>query len=259
MSQLKAPAEGPKILTLDIETSPHVAQVWGLWDQNVGLNQLRECTQVICWAAKWHGRRPVEFRSDHHTGHVEQIQRMHELMSEADIIVGYNHKGFDLKHLNREFVLQGLNPPAPYKVVDLLLETRRNFKFASNKLDHIADQLGFGKKVSHQGMPLWTACVVDNDPDAWELMKKYNKHDVVLTEAVFDKLRPWLKLPNMILYEKPSESRGHRCTQCASENVTREGYALTTTGKYQRYSCNNCHAWSRSPNRISSTDLRVVV
>lgn len=258
MAIIKAPAKGPKVLTLDIETSPHVAQVWGLWDQNVGLNQLRECTQVICWAAKWHGKKPVEFQSDHHTGHKEQILRMHELLSEADIVVGYNHKGFDLKHLNREFVLMGLSPPAPYKTVDLLMEMRRNFKWASNKLDHVSQQLGLGTKVSHAGMPLWTACVVENDPAAWAKMRKYNVHDVALTEQLYDAVFPWLKLPNMNFYGPAKRVGEHRCPACTSENLNREGFSLTNAGKYQRFSCNACGQWSKSPHRLATTELRAV-
>lgn len=254
MPKIKAPSKGPKILTLDIETSPHVASVWGLWDQNVGLNQLRELTQVICWAAKWHGKEPVEFRSDHHDGHAEQTQRMWELMSEADILVGYNHKGFDIKHLNREFLLLGLNPPSPYKTVDLLLEARRNFKFASNKLDHVAVQLGFGQKVQHEGMPLWHACVIDDDPRAWRTMREYNIHDVILTEKVFDRLTPWLKLPNMNHYYPETWKR--RCTTCTSENLVLEGFEYTAAGKFQRFSCKDCGKFSKDPKRVSTAELR---
>jgi hypothetical protein len=36
-----APATGPKVLIYDIETAPIVAHVWGLWENNVGLNQDR--------------------------------------------------------------------------------------------------------------------------------------------------------------------------------------------------------------------------
>jgi len=31
-----------QILLLDIETAPNTAHVWGLWNQNVSLNQLME-------------------------------------------------------------------------------------------------------------------------------------------------------------------------------------------------------------------------
>lgn len=53
-----------KILLLDIETSPNVAHVWGLWQQNVGTNQLLEASEVMCWAAKWYGEKDVAFMSN---------------------------------------------------------------------------------------------------------------------------------------------------------------------------------------------------
>ena len=42
-----------KILFCDIETSPNVAYVWGLFKQNIGLSQLLEPTRVICAAYSW--------------------------------------------------------------------------------------------------------------------------------------------------------------------------------------------------------------
>ena len=155
----------PKILTLDIETSPHIASVWGLFQQNVSLNQLRECTTVISWAAKWHGDKKVLFRSDFHDGHDVLVSDMWDLLDEADIVLGWNQKGFDLKHLNREFLLAGMLPPSKYHVLDLMLETRRNFKFASNKLDHVSQQLDIGSKLHHTGMDLWNGCVIENGPE----------------------------------------------------------------------------------------------
>ena len=63
-----------KLLTLDIESAPNVAHVWGLFKQTVSLNQLMESGQVISFAAKWHGKPKVLFYSDHHDGHDVMIQ-----------------------------------------------------------------------------------------------------------------------------------------------------------------------------------------
>ena len=43
----------PKILSLDIETAPMVGTFWGLWKQNIGLNQIAEDWYILCYAAKW--------------------------------------------------------------------------------------------------------------------------------------------------------------------------------------------------------------
>lgn len=251
---IEPPSSGAKILTLDIETSPHLATVWGLWDQNVSLSQLREATTVICWAAKWIGKSGVEFRSDFHDGHTESIERIHALLDQADIVVGYNSRSFDVKHLNREFVLAGMQPPSPYKQIDLLAEVRRNFKFASNKLDYVSQALDLGAKTKHSGQALWNACLVDKDPKAWDLMRKYNVQDVRLNELVYDRLLPWLKHPNVNLYEIDADK--HRCPTCGQENLSRQGYALTTLGKYQRFKCRDCGTWSKSGNRIDVAAIR---
>src|SRR5690606_10806763 len=51
-----------RILTLDIETRPHEAYVWGLWKQNIGVTQLMERGHVMCFVAKWYGDKEVIFR-----------------------------------------------------------------------------------------------------------------------------------------------------------------------------------------------------
>ena len=102
----------PRILALDLETSPNLAHVWGLWQQNVGLNQLLESTEVICFGARWLGEEEVEFRSVHHDGKKKMLKRAWELLNEADAVMGWNSKGFDMKHLNREFLENGLTPPS---------------------------------------------------------------------------------------------------------------------------------------------------
>jgi len=250
------PKSGPKILVLDIETSPSLADVWSIWNVNVGLNQLRETGTVICWAAKYVGRKGVEFRSDHHDGHQEQVRRMWELMDEADILVHYNGRSFDVRHLNREFLMAGLNPPSPYKQIDLLTEVRRNFRFVSNKLDHVSGELEIGKKVQHEGHGLWTKCVVENDPKAWSRMRRYNVGDVRLTEDLYYKLLPWLKHPNVALY---GDEATHSCPKCGGTALERRGFAYTTQGKYQQYKCNQCGGWSRGARRLDATLVKDAV
>ena len=41
-----------RLLVLDVETRPNLAYVWKIWDENIGINQIEESTEVICWAAK---------------------------------------------------------------------------------------------------------------------------------------------------------------------------------------------------------------
>lgn len=232
----------PKILTIDIETSPNLAYVWGLWDQNVGLSQIVETGEVMCFSAKWYGQREVIHFSNHEHGHETMINAAWELLNDAEVVTHYNGKNFDIKWLYREFVLAGLAPPSPHKDIDLLSVVKSRFKFASNKLDHVAQELGLGKKTAHSGFDLWVKCMAD-DPKAWALMKRYCSNDVVLTEKLYDRLRPWIKgHPHIGFY---ADSDQLTCDKCGSTDLHRDGTYTAHVIKYVRYRCGNCSGWVR--------------
>ena len=161
-----------KILFLDLETSPNLAYVWGLWDQNVAINQMVSSTEVICFGARWSDSDKVIFKSVHHHGKEAMLDELHRLMDEADVLVGWNSQAFDSKHIKREFVENGYLPPSPYKELDLMRVVRSQFKFPSNKLDYVSQKLGVGAKVKHSGFDLWVGCMAGNRK-SWKEMKEY--------------------------------------------------------------------------------------
>jgi DNA polymerase elongation subunit (family B) len=229
-----------RILTVDIETSPIDAYVWGLWQQNVYLPAIKKPTRMLSWCAKWYGEDEVMWASEHHHGAEDMVHAIYELVNEADAIVGWNSKNFDMKHLNREFIELELTPPTNYAHIDLLLTVRQNFKFPSNKLDYVAGALLGEHKLDTGGFGLWAACL-QGDPEAWQKMVDYNIEDVLLTERMYDKLKGWIKNhPNWALYVEDQEKPV--CRNCASEDIHKRGQEYDTTGvfAYQRYKCNSC-------------------
>lgn len=243
-----------KVLTLDIETSPNLAHVWGLWKNNVSLSQLRESTQVIAFAAKWHGSKTVEFYSDFHDSHEVMVKQAWRLLDEADVVVHYNGVTFDIPHLNREFLLAGLTPPSPYKQVDLLKAARARFRFVSFKLDYVSQQVGLKGKTPHEGHMLWVKCMA-GDEKAWAMMRKYNKQDVVVTEQLYDILLPWIDgHPNPALYD--GDVSRPVCQRCGSTYLTKQGMAYTQVSAFQQWKCRGCGAWSRSARREFGVDVR---
>jgi DNA polymerase elongation subunit (family B) len=244
---------GPRILTIDIETSPNLAHVWSLWNVNVGLSQLRESGDVMCFAAKWHGSNKIMYYSTYHHGREAMLQAAHDLLSEADIVVHYNGVRFDIPHLNRAFVEAGMTPPAPYAQVDLFRVVKRNFRFPSNKLDYVVQALALGAKDQHQGHQLWVDCIAGKR-SAWDTMRAYNKQDVHITEKLYDKLLPWISPhPAVGLYSFES----HSCPACGSAEVKPRGRAYTSVSVFQRYRCDDCGRWSRGSKRVSGVALRL--
>lgn len=232
-----------KILELDIETAPNLAYVWGLFRENIPIARLVEGGYTMCWSAKWYGKRGIMFSSIHKTSRTKMLDKLHRLLDEADIVIHYNGKRFDIPTINREFVLEGFVPPSPYKQIDLLKVVRKNFRFPSNKLDYVVQALGIGQKVHHIGYELWTRCMHKEDK-AWKQMELYNKGDVLLLDKLYKELLPWItNHPNMALYGGMGRPV---CTNCSSTHVHSRGTAVANTQIYKRYQCVTCGTWMRS-------------
>src|ERR1017187_5015377 len=97
----------PRILFLDIETKPILAYVWGLFDQNIALNQIVDDWRVLSWAAKWSDSKEI-MQMDSREGINDRnekklLKEIWKLLDEADVVIGQNSKAFDVKKLNDKF------------------------------------------------------------------------------------------------------------------------------------------------------------
>jgi hypothetical protein len=223
-----------------------------LFKHNISINQIDEPGYTLCWAAKWLGKPRLLWESITH--HDDFIKGIWDLLDEADIVIHYNGSKFDIPVLNKEFILASLPPPSPFHEIDLYKTCRGRFRFASNKLDYVSQVLGVGKKLSHKGMELWEGCMNDNQP-SWNVMRRYNKQDVVLLEPLYEKLKPWIQPhPNVNLWAKPSSTR--KCPSCGSGHLNSRGTVKTLTQAYLRFQCQDCGKWSRAKTTVLSVAER---
>jgi len=235
------PGHQVKVLFFDIENAPNRVFTWGVWGQNVSLSQIVEPGRVFGFAAKWLGQKEAMFYSDHEHGHEDMVKAAWCLLSEADVVVTYNGISFDIPHMQREFLLAGLLPPRPFRQIDLLRVCRKQFKFASNKLDYVSQQLGLGRKTSHEGFELWVKCM-EGDDKAWAKMGRYAKQDVRLTEKLYHYLLPWLtSVPHIGAMDGTERS----CWACGSTKLVRDGTGFAMVTSYRLYHCQGCGAWVR--------------
>jgi hypothetical protein len=251
----------PKILVYDIETSPLTAYTWGLWDQNIGLNQIKEDWKIIAWAAKWLGDPPSKtmYMDNSKAKDVSDDKALCEglgkLLNQADIVITQNGEQFDMKKLFARAVINGLPPIKMPASTDILKEGRKVFKFTSHKLAYVTEQLNTKyKKLEHEEFPgfeLW-AEIMKGNKRAWAVMKKYCIHDVLATEEAYQKIQGWIKTQNMACFEDDATMR----CKCGSKNLTKEGYARTEAGKYQIYHCRDCGKWVRSPINLLNAEKR---
>lgn len=261
-----APANQPKILIFDIETAPIIAHVWGLWENNVGLNQVECDWHVLSWSAKWKGAPETEvmYMDQRNAKRVEDdteiLTAIWELLDEADVVITQNGKKFDQKKLNARFVIKKIkdrHPPSSFKHEDTKQIASRHFAFTSNKLEYMTDKLCTKyKKQKHKKFPgheMWTECLKGN-LEAWNEMEEYNKYDVLALEELYGILAPWTGNTgvNFNLY---SDDLTNVC-KCGSKAIIKNGFYHTNVGRYQRYKCKDCGAESRDRNNLLPKDKR---
>ncbi|GAA5075595.1 ribonuclease H-like domain-containing protein [Lysobacter panacisoli] len=233
-----------RLLTIDVETRPIESRHWGLWAQNIGINQIRDPGGLLCFAAKFHDERSVRFHSLWEDGEKAMARSLFRLFDEADAVAGWNSDKFDIRWIQAQFLKHGLSRPSPFAKVDLMKSVKKQVYLPSYKLDFVARWLGIGAKVRTGGFDLWND-VLDQCPKAYAKMRRYNINDTKLTEAVFDRLnaKGWvLGLPNA------SVEGGLCCVNpmCQSENLIRRGYGTSKTRKYQRWQCKDCGTFMSS-------------
>jgi len=247
-----------KILHLDIETAPTNCYTWSLFPNRINIGDIVEPGYTLCWAAMWEGERNVQFSSIYRDGEEQMVSKVHALLEEADAVVHYYGTNFDIPTLNREFIKLGLEPPSHYYQIDLIKVVRKNFKFASNKLDFVCQQLGLGAKTHHKGMELWHKCM-DRNPRAWKTMERYNKQDVKLLHRLYHKLLPWIHIhPNVGLYR--DDPTRPTCSTCGSTNVVAKGTQFNArAASYKRWKCNSCGTPLRSRNKLNKNNENVLV
>lgn len=249
---------GAKILTLDIETSPVLGAVWGLWNQNLGLNMIVEDWYVLSWAAKWAHKEEVMYQDirEHFDGSAQSLigtgdkdkeilEAMWDLLDEADIIVTQNGIKFDQKKLFARFLHHGMTPPSSFKHIDTLQIAKKHFAFTSNKLEYMTDKFCTKyKKKTHAkfaGYTLWQQCLLGN-AEAWDEMEEYNIYDVLSLEELVWKLAPWAKgLPNLDMYHDGE----HNQCYCGASEWEQDGYAYTNLSKFTKFRCASCGAERR--------------
>lgn len=252
---------GPKVLIVDIETAPMLGYVWSLWENNLGLEQVQKDWHVLSWSAKWLDDPPnkIMYADQRNAKNIEDdkpiLKQIWKLLDEADIVIMQNGKAFDHKKLNARFILNGMQPPSTYKIIDTLLIAKKHFAFTSNKLAYLSDKLckNYKKLKSHKfpGFELWLACLSGNIK-AWKEMEKYNKHDVLALEEVYNRLAPWDNSINFNLYRDDADI----VCNCGSKEFYANGHNYTETGKFQRYRCKKCGSETRSKVNLFSKEKR---
>jgi hypothetical protein len=169
----------------------------------------------------------------------------------------HNCKQFDMPRLKTRFFLNGLKPPMPYQLLDTLQVARKEFAFASNKLNYLS-QIILSKEKIKTDRTLWAKCE-KGDKDALKYMEEYCRKDTALLEEVYIELRPWITShPNLPVIMDAKEPA---CINCGGFEFTdEEGFYPTSQNRYVAMRCKGCGAISHQrKSLLKSTQRRVLL
>ena len=215
--------EEPRILIYDIENSQTLVKGWGPM-HDFSVTSIVEDFYILSYAHKWHGEPNTAIRFERKAARRGDdktlMRKLWKLYDQADAVMAYNGDSFDQKKAWTRMSYHDLGPCSPYIELDPLKMMRQKFKLTSNKLDFVAKYYGIGAKLPHQGLHTWDGCE-DNDPEAWEVMERYNKHDVALLDGVYERIAPYVRTRlNMQAW-----TGTFTCVKCGSRNLEGRGYA----------------------------------
>lgn len=241
----KTKSDAPRILTVDIETKPIDAWTWSLWDTTIGINQIKDPGGPMCAAWKWLGEKDVHFSAEwQHKDRFAWLKPLREALAEADAVVTQNGDKFDLPKINGWLMMAGMKPLPNITSIDVRKATKK-FGFISTRLDFVTQLLKIGRKLKHEGFELWIK-VMNGDEKARAKMERYNKHDVVITERYYKRIRPFIQ-------NHPHLHDHGQCPICGSKHIRANGWRRTRTMKYQRLQCDACgHPFKGTSQRVKS-------
>ena len=259
-----AKAKSPlNILYFDLETSPELGWVWGRWKQNLGDVQIERYSHLLSasWAFNDGEVQSVRLTPEDvkNEDDLTVVVDMVKAINNADIIVGFNSKKFDIKVLKTRMIKWNLPPMKPVKHLDIMQIAKAQMRFPSNSMDNISKYLGYSElKIATGGFDLWKRCMnyrdVEECDKALKEMELYNKGDIEVTRNLFKKFQGWstgVNVGTMVNNLSPHNAT-LRCTKCGSDDIFLEdGFAYTASSGFNLYRCGNTEC--RGVSRISSS------
>lgn len=172
------------------------------------------------------------------------VKKLHQVLSEADCLIGHNSDNFDLKKFNTRALLYDLPPLSPKIKIDTLKLARKHFAFTSNKLAYIAKEL---KVDCKDESPDWNKCI-EGDAKELRYMRKYNKQDVIVTKQVYLKLRSYHETHPNMNYPIVRAANGDAievCRVCQSPDLVVSKHRITNAGVHRiQKQCKECDSYT---------------
>jgi len=231
----------------DIETSPNLGYFWRPgYKVRLDPDNIVHERAVICICWKWEHQRKINALAWDNGDDKKMIHLFLNEAKKADELIAHNGDRFDLTWFQARCLYHGLDTIPEFKTVDTLQISKRHFHFNSHRLDYLAKHL-LGKGKIHTDFSLWKN-VCQGNTKALQQMVKYCKNDVVILEAVWNKLKAFYKpkthagvLQGLARWTCPHDGSQEVIktkTRVTASGMTRHQMMCKTCGRYYTISNN---------------------
>ena len=251
-----------RILILDVERLPGITQQYW-WDRGDLKNRYvhyetvirQPRTTIVC--AKWYDDDELITLCEWDKGGRRMfLRRVHNLMSQADIIVGHNLDQADVPWLAGDLFIEGGLPPLPpFKTVDTLKVIRKVFKSGApfKGLDAFCQIVGIESKTDRYDREAMERAVTEKSVADRQRLVEYCCGDVIASQALYDWLRSHIpNHPTLTVAGKDALMVCHRCGHDTKPTARRY---VANVMSYSMRKCTHCGGYSRislEPERMSA-------
>jgi len=232
----------PKILFIDIETSPNIVYTWNIGRKVfLSYESIIQERKIICVAWKWSHSQKVYHASWNKFDDKNVLIEVSKAINESNLVVAHNGDKYDIRFINGRLLYHNLPPIDHAKTEDTLKQLRKVFYLNSNKLDYVSQYLNLGKKIKTD-FNLWKK-VLKGEATALRYMIKYCKEDVRLLERVYNRIAPYV--PQVLNKSLVMHESKNGCSSCGAPdwNLKPRGFRYNLKSVKHKYICSKCGKW----------------
>lgn len=226
-----------RVLLFDIETT----------------NLAADFAVLLCVGYKWLGEKKVycpaiDFSTGNHIrAEKALLKAFMPVLEEADVLVTYNGKRFDVPFLQAKALEHGYNALPNTSHVDLYWTVKHAMRISRKSLQNAGYFLGLSNEKTPVEGKIWVKAML-GDAGALRYIVKHCKADVRVLEELYYRLRS--------LVRGHPRVNGNACKACGSSNIHGRGrYVTKLKGAQWRTICQDCGTWEARPLRDLPDDL----
>lgn len=241
-----------KRLFFDLETSFCQGHFWRPgYNQTIQPHQITDYAKIISIHWKWEGEDKVHNLNWglHKQCDKEMLKIFIKEMNKADEIVTHNGKKFDTPWIRTRCIFHGIEMKHTYNEIDTYKLCKKYLNLPSNSLKEVCKYYNLPAKKDAGGIDTWIDVIYKKDQKALDHMLYYGDGDVISLEAVFNKLKPYVKHESNYAVLKGGEK--FDCPECGTLAKWNKTYTTSsgTILHYMKCRDSNCNTYFKINNK----------